>query len=203
MYTMAEIKMFPKNESGWSLCPDGQEMFIHPSAYIGDSVHVGDFASIGASVHVGDFAYIGDSVRVGDFADIGASVHVVDFVSIGAFVRIGKGIKLDTSVPYLILPHHSIYWSAPGVIGSASIQKPWAWWNDDDFRNLKMVAKQNNYTSADIDLYIIGFKAVWELSEKMGLNVQSTEVMAEAVALAMAGTGAGAESQRSDSQHGS
>jgi hypothetical protein len=94
-----------------------------------------------------------------------------NWVKLGNGVTLGDGVKLGyISPPYLMLNRYPIYWSAPGVIGSGCIQKPYEWWSGDDWRCLRMAAKANNYSERDIEWYIMGFEYVWNLSVKMGLN---------------------------------
>jgi hypothetical protein len=98
-------------------------------------------------------------------------VKLGDGVTLGNWVTLGDGVTLgDASPPYLMLNRYPIYWSAPGVIGSGCIQKPYTWWSDDNWRGLRFAAAENHYTPSDIDLYIMGFEYVWNLSEKLGLN---------------------------------
>ncbi|MDI6827239.1 MAG: UDP-3-O-(3-hydroxymyristoyl)glucosamine N-acyltransferase [Armatimonadota bacterium] len=75
-----------------------REVGIHPSAYIGQNVAIGERVSVGFNAYIGRDVVLGDDVTICPFAYIGNFVHIGDGCTIHPFVSIYDGVTIGKRV---------------------------------------------------------------------------------------------------------
>ncbi|MDH7480778.1 MAG: UDP-3-O-(3-hydroxymyristoyl)glucosamine N-acyltransferase [Armatimonadota bacterium] len=75
-----------------------REIGIHPSAYVGQNVTIGERVSVGFNAYIGNDVVLGNDVTIRPFAYVGNSVNIGDGCTIHPFVSIYDGVTIGNRV---------------------------------------------------------------------------------------------------------